>query len=348
MKTIVGTSGMVRQVNRDLIRNTLKGMDGASVADLARATGLSIATCSTLIHELAKADEIVELAAESQGGRPARRYAYNVNHSLVATVMFRTTGEAAEIRHSVRNGAGASLEDGLEPFSSFSLEIVNTLFTRLMKKYPNIKAASLSIPGIVCDGEIEACDIEGMAGLNPERHVADTFGLRTISENNMNLAAMGFYSLHAGEIASGLVYAAFHLNQLPGMGIVVNGSLVKGKSAFAGEVGVIPHAVARSGGKKAREREQLISHMAAIAVSAIAMINPDVFVLTGHLATPDLHDPVRARCLEHIDERHLPRFVVRPEYEEDSLEGMTALALASLSGDVKLIEKERLWSDPER
>lgn len=346
MKNISGTSSMVRQVNRDLLRDALKGMSGASVADLARGTGLSVATCSVLMRELVETGDVVVLPAESQGGRPARRYAYNVNHSLVAAVMLRTAGKTAEFRHSVRNGAGASLAEGLEACPSFSLDILDKLFSRLVRKYPTIKAATLSVPGVVRDGEIEICDIPGIAGLNLEQHVADTFGLRAISENNMNLAAIGYYNRNARDIPSGLVYAAFHLGQPPGMGVVVNGSLVRGKSGFAGEVGAIPKVESKAEwGKKNRER--LISHMVEVAVSAIAIINPSVLVLTGQLATQDLCEPVRARCLERIDERHLPRFVVRPEYEEDSFAGMTALALGSLSGEVKLVEKEKLWSGPD-
>lgn len=350
MKSIGGKTSIVRQVNRDLILSALKALDGALVVDLARETGLSVATSSVLIKELVESGDALILSSESQGGRPARRYIYNVNQSLVAAIMLRTAGSMAEIRYSVRNEAGESLADGLvEAFPVFSMDILDNLLARLFQEHANIKAVALSLPGVLrSGGEVELSDIVGVAGLNLERHVADKFGVRTISENNMNLAAMGYYYHNREASAAGLVYTVFHRDQLPGMGIVVNGSLIKGKSGFGGEVWAIPPFGQKAGGKqKGREIERRLNHMATVAISAIAIINPSILVITGHLATPDLYEPLRARCLEWIGEYHLPHFIIRPEYEEDSFAGMTALAFGTFAGDVKLVEKEKSWSGPD-
>lgn len=348
MKFISGTSSMVRQVNRDLIREALKGMDGASAADLARTTELSVATCSHLIQELAETGEAIELAPESQGGRPARRYAYNINHSLAAVIMLLGVGEEVEFRHSVKNGAGISLANGAEACSFFSLDQLDRLLSRLLREHPAIRSVALSVPGVVRDGEIQTCDIPVLVGMNLEQHVAEKFGLRAISEKDMNFAAIGYYSQNTRDIGSSLVYVTFPSDSCIGMGVIVNGILLKGKSAFAGEVEAIPTFSRRSAGKKGGARESLIDRAATIAVSAITMLNPDIFVMTGDLATPDLHDPVRNRCLELIQEQHLPRFVIRPQCDEDVFVGMTAMALGRLTGDVKLVEKERLWCGPVR
>lgn len=348
MRSVSGTSGMVRQVNRDLVRDALKEGKAASVAALARATGLSVVTCTSLVQELVELGEAIELPSRSLGGRPARRYAYNMDYSLIAAIMLRTVGKSAEIRHSIINWTGRSIADGLEKCQVFSLEALDALLSRLVREYPNLKAAALSIPGVVNDGEIENCDIPQLSGVNLERYVAAKYGLKSISENNMNFAAMGYYSRNAADIPAGLAYAAFHLDHPPGMGIVLNGTLIKGKSAFAGEVGVIPYPIHKAKQEEKKQaREDLISHMAAVAVFAIAIINPSVLVFTGQLAAPDLHEPVRQRCLELIAERHLPQIVVRPEYEMDSFAGMTAMALNSLSGDLKLVETRRLWCEPD-
>lgn len=339
---------MVRQANRSLLRNVLKNTDNVRIAELVQKTGLSFNTCLTLIRDLVKTGEAVELSPESRGGRPAKRYTYNPNHSLIAAVMLRTTKNAAEIRYSIRNGSGDSLVDGLEPCPAFSLDVLDSLFSRLMQEYPDIKAAALSLPAVIRDGEIQLCDIAGMVGLNLEQHVANKFGLRAIAENNMNLAAVGYYNGNTKSIPTSLAYAAFHQNQSPGMGIVIKGSLFKGKSAFAGEVGLLPGVAANKNDwwRSGDDRELLIKHMAAIAVATIVLINPDVFVFTGPLVTPDLYDPVCEQCLKQIDAQHLPKFVMRSEYEDDCFAGMATMAFASLSDGITLVEKQHQWSGP--
>lgn len=124
---------------------------------------------------------------------------------------------------------------------------------------------------------------------------------------------------------------------------------MKGKSAFAGEVDVLADLLTRNSAEKnGAERERVIDRMAAVAISAIALINPEVIVLTGGLAEPDMHDPILERCSGLIPQQHLPRLVIRLQYQEDVFAGMTAMAMASLSGKVKLVATERLWCGPDR
>lgn len=344
MKPISGTSDMVRLVNRERLRDALRTGEGQRLAELARATGLSVATCANLIPELVGSGEAVVLSAQASGGRPARRYAYNPDYALAAAVILRPAGGAAEVRYSVRNGAGDEREGGVKRFAAFRAENLDDLLARLVRRHPAVKALALSIPGLVRNGEIEQCDIPQLAGINLEKRAADRFGLKAISENDMNFAAVGFHNAHSRDIGSGLAYALFEPGVCPGLGLVVNGALIKGKSGFAGEIANILQPNAESAPPRKRRRDDATAlRIASVIVAVAAVVNPDVFVLSGALVKPGMIDRIVPLCLERIPERHLPELVVRPEYEEDSFLGMTALALAGLSCEVALVEKERLW-----
>ena len=69
-------------MNRELVRQTLKKMGQGTKSMVAEATGLSVATCRSILLELLEAGELVELdLEESSGGRPAQIYKFNENFS---------------------------------------------------------------------------------------------------------------------------------------------------------------------------------------------------------------------------------------------------------------------------
>lgn len=342
MKAIGGNSGMVRQINRDLLRDALKAASGSTLAELARTTGLSVATCSNLMPELIESGEAVVLPSESQGGRPARRYAFNPNHTLVAAVILYEEEGGVVARGSVRNGNGDEIDAFVEIWSAFTLEDFDAMFARVLHSHSAIRAAALSISGVVVEGYVESCDFPGLTGINMEKHVEDRYGVKAIVENNMNFAAVGYYSANAKSIRSGLAYISFQFDFCPGMGLVLNGALFKGKSHFAGEIGNIRHDRNKAA-EAGTARHADLERMADIVIATVTVINPDVVVLTGAPVGPGVRDAVWNICREWIPEQHMPRLVVREDCWEDYFAGMTAMALVSLSGEVKLVEKERLW-----
>src|SRR5690348_10894469 len=68
---MTGIADTLRGRNRRAVVSAVQRRPGATRADLARATGLSTSTVSTLVAELLAADVLVELGTSSAGGRPA-------------------------------------------------------------------------------------------------------------------------------------------------------------------------------------------------------------------------------------------------------------------------------------
>ena len=81
-----------------MVTNALKSLGSATKADLAVATGLSIATCGAVLNELSLRHEVMALEMEvSRGGRPAQRYAYNPDFFSVLSLYAQSSDAAAQI-----------------------------------------------------------------------------------------------------------------------------------------------------------------------------------------------------------------------------------------------------------
>lgn len=349
MKSLGGTSAQLRKINRDLVLDALKARPGATVAELARDTGLSFATCANLVGELAAAGEAHELKdRKSGGGRPARRYRYNPDSTLVAAVMLKASGDGEWVSWRILNASGEVLETGEQPRRGVDLAFVEELLRTVMVRFPSVRAAAISVPGVIRNGVVGVCDMPGLAGARIEERLAASLGIAVVAENDMNFAAMGYFKLHAAPDMTGLAYLVFPRGFCPGAGIVVNGRLLKGASSFAGEISCIPFA----GGRDSLDADfpgesGLVEFMVRAVAAITAVINPDLVVLSGDLATPGMTGAVRAGMLEYIPAEHLPEMAVRPDYDEDSAAGMLAAALNGISCGVKLVETERLWCDNE-
>lgn len=337
-----GNSVMVRKINREVIRDTLKALDNANLAEIARHSGLSTATCANIVPELVRSGEAVILEQrQSQGGRPARIYAYNPDHTLVASVLLRHVDGMAGIRYAVRNTAGKTVSEGHEEPAAFSLERLDALVARLAETHPALGAAAVSVPGVVYDGHVEQCDIPELADTALETRLRDRHGLEAVIENDMNFAAAGYWITNPETVGAGLAYMSLPADKCPGCGIIVNGSLVKGKSNFAGELAYIPF---EDGGRSPPQNGRtLVEKAARLCCALTAVVNPDVVVLSGDGLRPDTGEAVRARCLEVIPERHLPRLLVRDDYEDDCLAGMLAMAEGAMSCGIRIVERNRAW-----
>ena len=74
MNEMNGTGIRLRELNFELLKAVLKVYPGGVTKQfLAEKTGLSLATCGTLVTELVKTGEVLESArSASGGGRPPR------------------------------------------------------------------------------------------------------------------------------------------------------------------------------------------------------------------------------------------------------------------------------------
>lgn len=324
----------LRRANKAAVAAALREAGAAGIAELAAATGLSVATCATIAPLLAADGVATELDERaSNGGRPARRYAYNPGHILVAGILIKAVGGRVVVRHRVADALGGLVAEGDAMRSSLAPEDVVGLVADLSRLYPALGAIGVSVPGVVTGGRIGICDVPDLAGVDLTGMLSERSGLAARIDNDMNFAALGYSRTHAERARNGIVFMVFPKDNCAGAGIVVDGRLVRGRSNFSGEISFIPLGGTREErGRSHAAPSKLPRYIARAVASVTAVINPDAVVLSGDAVSPDMMPAIRRRVGEFIPAEHLPDLVIRPEYDGDCFDGMIATGLEHALG----------------
>jgi Transcriptional regulator/sugar kinase len=319
-------SANFKRINRKVILEALRSHEQLCVSDVSRMTSLSIATCANTLREMVEAGEALSLETrKSHGGRPARFFAYNSDHFLVASFFLKSDKKDPYLMYYLCNADCEIVDSGTVESANIEMRDIESTLGQLLAKYPNIRSAAISVPGSVKNCTVDFCDIPSFAGVNVEYPIKSAYGLEVVADNDMNFAAAGYFRQCPDSNISGLAYMLFPREySYMGAGIIANGLLVQGKTNYAGELSRIP-LVKRD--EKDLSKEALAQYIAEVAVAVTAVINPDVIILSGEIISNDMLPIIRQACLAYIPAKHLPEFGFRPEYEKDSLAGMVSLAL---------------------
>lgn len=88
MKPIISNTAQVKNYNIKIIKNALKVLATGTKNTISKITGLSVATCNTILNELDASVEILEVDCESFSsvGQPAKAYKFNENYSYICCI----------------------------------------------------------------------------------------------------------------------------------------------------------------------------------------------------------------------------------------------------------------------
>lgn len=242
----VGTLAWLRHRNRERVTEVLRRRGQLSQAEIARATGLSRTTVSTLVAELKEAGLVVGVslgATHERGGRPGVRLVLSEPIQYVGGIDFghsHVIVAVADVAHNVLAEKHRTLDvnhraaDALDAATSMFDEVLSEL--RLERR--QVVAAGIGIPGPVdrARGTAGSATIlPGWVGLRIGSEMRERLGVPVEIENDANLGALAELSWGAGRDCSNFVYikAATGI----GAGIVMDGRLLRGATGTAGEIG---------------------------------------------------------------------------------------------------------------
>jgi predicted NBD/HSP70 family sugar kinase len=256
-----GSLEALRRLNRLRILHTIRRRDGASRADVARETGLSRTTVSTLVAALLGEGHVVERpdrkpAAPSRGsGRPATVLTLNPAAGGVVGIDFGhdeiRVGVAdlsctllTERRHKldVDDEAGEAL-DAAAAMANAAIAEAGLERARIVGV-----GAALSAPVSSRSRTLVWPTIfPGWFGLDVEAELRRRLALPVHVGNDANLGALAEATFGAGRGVDDLVYVM--LTSGVGAGLVLGGRLYEGDTGTAGELG---HVVVEPGGDVCR------------------------------------------------------------------------------------------------
>jgi predicted NBD/HSP70 family sugar kinase len=264
MGATAGSLAALRELNRLRIVDALRRYGTASRSDLARATGLSRTTVSSLVADLQAQGLIVE-RAESDGqsetgrGRPPVLLRLNASAGVALGVDFghqHIRVAVADLSSTVL--AERSLEIEVDEAAAVALDAAVAMVDEVLAdaglERDQVVGAGMGVPGPIdrrTDTVGSAAILPGWVGVNPGSELAERLGLHVEVDNDANLGALAEVSFGAGRGLSDVVYAM--LSSGVGAGLVLDGRLYRGAAGLAGELGhvqVQPHgALCRCGSR---------------------------------------------------------------------------------------------------
>jgi predicted transcriptional regulator len=329
-------TAMTRQFNLELVILTLRDQKPRTRKRLAEETGLSIATCGNLLNDLIEQGRVIEVELEeSSGGRPAKSYVYNPNHSLVAGVAAVCHEGVFRLMTVVTNLIGEIVEEKMLETTTFSGDQLEQAIDEMMLAHPLIRSLAVGVPGVVRDGEILGCDIPALAGYPLRSRIRARYNLQISIENDMNLVALGLYNQLEQDSASIIAAINFPDDSCGGSGIIIDGEIFYGHTHFAGETSYLPLGV---------PYDQVVEHMnkpdqgfesiVQTVISMIAIVNPAIIALTGGLVNQEMLPELIERCKALIPDKHMPKIQVLDDVRCEYLNGLVFTTLKNMSYSV--------------
>lgn len=230
-----------------------------SRADLARGSGLSRTTVSSLVSELLDNGMVVE--TEDRGtpykggsGRPPLLVALALRPGGVAGVdIGHRHVRVAVSDRSARILAEVETQTDADPQGSATLDVAADLVRRAAE-HAGLPAGELLMVGLCVPGPIDRRSarvdqsvLPGWHELAPADELSRRIRLPVVVDNDANLGAMAEHQHGAGRGAADLLYVK--LASGVGAGLVLGGRLHRGSTGLAGEIG---HVLAREGGDLCR------------------------------------------------------------------------------------------------
>ncbi len=255
-----GSLETLRRLNRLRVIHALRDEGLISRADIARRTGLSRSTVSSLVSELQADGLVVErpepaAAHGDQGGRPPILLSFDSRAGVsvgidfdhhcvrvaVADLSSRILAErelALETDHHAHEGLDAAAE------------LVQAVLADAQVERSRVIGAGLALPGPIHrqSGVVSSTAImPAWVGVGPADEMRRRLELPILVDNDANVAALAEAAFGAGSHASDLIYLM--ASSGIGAGMLLNGRLYRGADGLAGELG---HVLVDPGGRVCR------------------------------------------------------------------------------------------------
>jgi predicted NBD/HSP70 family sugar kinase len=242
-----GALRSLRDHNRRRVIEALGERGVASRADLARATGLSRSTVSSVVADLQRAGLVSERSggepSEAGVGRPPVMIALDRSAGAVAGVDFGHSHVAvalADLSHTVIAELWRELD--VDHAAHDGLEAAADLFEQATHE-AGIEPSSVLGVGMGVPGPIHLPNhpigstsiLPGWVGVDAGRELSDRLGLPVKVENDANLGALAELVFGAGRGVNDFAY--IKVSSGIGAGFVVGGRLHRGAGGTAGEIG---------------------------------------------------------------------------------------------------------------
>lgn len=320
-------SADIRKLNMLKIKKILRQGGEYTKQQIANITGLSVATCNTLLNEMQGCGEVLgEKKRLHEVGRESVCYRINEEFETFFCLFLELHGEVRRLFVCHLSVTGRVIEQKEERYTFLDAAVLADAMVKICEGKATITQIIVGIPGIAEGGVVRHCDIPELEDVPLKELLERQFHLPVHLENDMHLKAYGYYK-RCGSPDEIVTLAYFPEHILPGTASVHKGMVLQGKNQFAGMVGFFPYDVDREEELSLLKKDTCRPFISKAVTAIIAIVNPGIIVLTGELLDEDSMKWIRSDCLRHIPEEYMPVFCYEESLDSLYVEGMYQRAL---------------------
>jgi predicted NBD/HSP70 family sugar kinase len=243
-----GSLEALRRLNRLRVIHALRDQGLISRAEIARRTGLSRSTVSSLVADL-QADGLVVERGEpgeahgTQGGRPPILLSFDSSAGAAVGIDFghshlRVAVSDLSSRILAERALALDTDHAAEEGLDAAAELIVELLGEAGIDESQVIGAGMGLPGPILqeDGVVGSSAIlPGWVGVPAVAEMRRRLEVPILVDNDANLGALAEAAFGAGQDATDLIY--LKVASGIGAGLLLNGRLYRGTGGLAGELG---------------------------------------------------------------------------------------------------------------
>ena len=268
----------LRQINRDKVMDIFMEQETCTKNQLALATGLSLATITNILKELLASNEVLKDGElESTGGRKSVVYSLNSDYSRMLTISVNKEYRRVHLIYRVYNLADEIVFSDEVIKKEVKVNDIYDIINIVLAKFDNIKVIGISMPGIINDGRVTSTGLTNFNDIDLYSLLTNKYSQVIILGNDVNTAVIGFYLAEKNYENVCLLFQPGE--GYGGVGTVINGHLVTGKTNCAGEIQYLPLSQDDQL-KLLQSPHGTIELLSKIVICLTAIVNPEIVAIS--------------------------------------------------------------------
>lgn len=320
-------SADIKKQNKARIRRLLAAGENLSKQQIAKKTGLSVASCNTYLNEMERAGEVVGTKQQLHGvGRNTSVYRLNEDYECFVGLYFELIGGVKSLTTAIFSPTGKVKTLTRQPFQRLDEKVIYASLAQTLEQFPKTSQIVVGTPSVAEGGVIRHSDLPELEGVPLVAELEKRCGRPVFLANDMYYKVYGYYRKESveGKIVTLVNYPA---GVLPGTATVYNGSILTGRNLFAGMIGFLDYGISLDEQIRKMQRPMATPLITRASIALISILNPHTLLFTGDLIRPEDLDTIRAACETCIPAEYMPDFGYLPDTTPYYLAGMYEVAM---------------------
>lgn len=320
---------LLKQVNLQHLRTTMRNVKTATKPELAKLTGLSVITVNSLITTLLESGEIKkDRIMHPPIGRPAVAYRLNENFCLALIIYTFEKDERDTVVFFVCDYCGNVISKCEKQLQEIRVDSFDSEIRRLVDANPKIGIIGFGLPVSEANGKIVSSDYPKLKGTDLCSYIMNQFGLPSFIVTDIKAATAGYCYSSGIEEDQRVIGLYFPHKYPPGAAIYLNKELFLGRDGLAGR---LTHLSSNIDWNKLSSSSVKIRHaIIKIVKTLTGLYNPDTVVVYCETDSDTLCRQIQASFLTDIEILMKPNIIVSNDLNQDFELGITQLALKKL------------------